>query len=179
MKQIVLTAGLALVLAACNNSPKEAAGSGSEAAPSAATVELPFTLERPYQNWQIGSTQNVATSMASLKAFVDKDFAAMGVSFADSIEISLDGYQQKLSKDSAIHMLSNARGMYTDLVIKMNDYVAVISGDKKSEWVTIWYKQTWKDAKGVADSLAVINDFKIENGKIAIIDEKIQHFQAK
>ena len=76
-------------------------------------------------------------------------------------------------------MFTNIRNDYHDLVITMDDYVSVISADKKTEWVTLWYKQAWKDAKGKADSLNITDDCKIVNGKMAVLDEKIQHFQAK
>ena len=60
----------------------------------------------------------------------------------------------------------------------MQDWVSVISKDKKSEWVTLWYKQKWIDDKGKADSANMVNDAKFINGKITIFDEKVQHFAA-
>ena len=61
----------------------------------------------------------------------------------------------------------------------MNHYVSVISADKKTEWVTLFYKQSCKDAKGVADSVNVVNDIRMENGKMVQLDEKVSHFQKK
>ena len=60
----------------------------------------------------------------------------------------------------------------------MQDWVSVISKDKEHEWVTLWYKQinTMKD--GTVDSLSVIDDLKIKNGKVVILDEKVQKFPA-
>ena len=60
--------------------------------------------------------------------------------------------------------------------IKMDDWEPVISKDKKDQWVTVWYTQIMKDKKGKIDSLSVIDDAKIINGKIAILDEKVRHF---
>jgi hypothetical protein len=57
----------------------------------------------------------------------------------------------------------------------MDDWESVISSDKKSEWVTLWYKQTVTDKKGHIDSMSVVDDAKIVNGKIVVLDEKIQH----
>ena len=51
--------------------------------------------------------------------------------------------------------------------------------NKKTEWVTLWYKQSWKDAKGVADSMNVVNDIRMENGKMVQLDEKVSHYQKK
>jgi hypothetical protein len=58
----------------------------------------------------------------------------------------------------------------------MNDWESVISADKKDEWVTLWYKQIQTDKKGKTDSLGVVDDAKIVNGKIVLLDEKIQHY---
>ncbi|MEI9958032.1 MAG: hypothetical protein WDM90_17405 [Ferruginibacter sp.] len=57
----------------------------------------------------------------------------------------------------------------------MQDWESVISADKKEEWVTLWYKEYTTDKKGVVDSLGITNDAKIVNGKVVILDEKIQH----
>jgi hypothetical protein len=117
--------------------------------------------------------------MNSLKAFVDKDFTAMAASFGDTIDIKLDGYAAKLSRDSAAKMLTAQRPMYVDLTVTMYDYESVISADKKEEYVTMWYKQVWKDDKGKDDSLNIVDDCKMKNGKMIELDEKIQHFPAK
>jgi hypothetical protein len=55
----------------------------------------------------------------------------------------------------------------------------VISKDKKDEFVTIWYVQKSTDKKGKVDSLALINDMKIANGKIIELDEYTRHFKVK
>ena len=84
-----------------------------------------------------------------------------------------------MSRDSAIKMFTAQRAIYNDLTINMYDYESVISADKKDEWVTIWYKQKWTNEKGVADSLAVINDIKMKDGKMIELDEHIQHYPVK
>ena len=61
----------------------------------------------------------------------------------------------------------------------MHDFESVISKDKKDEYVTMWYVQTTTDKKGKVDSVAVINDLKISNGKIVTLDEAIRHFKPK
>jgi hypothetical protein len=181
MKQIFAFFCLLFALAACNNAePKtaETTTPSSEAA-AAAEVTLPYTLSAPYRNWSIGSNENVAAAMAGLKAFVDKDFTALAAATGDSIQLDFDYYQAKLSRDSAMKFFTDARKMYNDLAITMHDYVSVVSADKKMEWVTLWYTQSWKDAKGVADSMNVVNDIRMENGKMVQLDEKVSHFQKK
>ena len=181
MKQFMVIGCLAFTLASCNNADnnKKDAGAMEATAAPAAEVKLPFPLQEPYKNWQMGSTENVVAAMNSLRTFVDKDFTALAGTLADSIDIRLDYYQAKLSRDSALSMFKTERAKYSEIVITMSDYESVISADKKDEWVTIWYKQTWKDDKGVADSMAVIDDVKLKDGKMIVLDEKIQHFQVK
>ena len=182
MKQILLFACMAFLFAGCNSAENKDASKETAVTTTATTatnVELPYKLDKPYKDWQMGSAENTVIAMKSLKTFVDKDYAGLAATLADSVDVRVDGYQQKLSRDSAVKMFTNIRNDYNDLVITMYDYESVISADKKTEWVTLWYKQAWKDAKGKADSLSVIDDCKMENGKMAVLDEKIQHFQAK
>ena len=42
--------------------------------------------------------------------------------------------------------------------------------------VSVWYKQSWVNPKGIADSVNCVNDAKLVNGKIVEFDEYIQHF---
>lgn len=182
MKQLFVVTCLAFAVASCNNDDKAKASSETTETKTAAAadVKLPFPLATPYRNWQIvENNDNTIAAMNSLKAFVDKDYAAMAATFGDSIEIRLDGYVAKLSRDSATKVLSAQRPMYNDLTITMYDYESVISADKKDEYVTLWYKQAWKDDKGKADSMNVVDDCKMQNGKMIQLDEKIQRFPAK
>lgn len=172
---------LALMLASCDNAKKDDKDSGLTKTEdvSTAEVKLPIPLEKPYRNWQIGSTENVVAAMNSLKSFIDKDFTAMEGTIGDSVYFDFDNYQAKLSHDSAMNMFKSMRPQYNDLKVTMYDYVSVISGDKSEEWVTFWYKQWWKNDKGVADSMNVVNDIKLKNGKMIELDEKVSRFQAK
>jgi hypothetical protein len=180
MKQIFAFLCLVFALDSCNNADtKTAEATTSDAAPAAAEVTLPYTLSAPYKGWSLGSNENVAAAMNGLKAFVDKDYTALAAATGDSLQLDFDLYQAKLSRDSAMKFFADARNMYTDLTITMHDYVSVVSADKTYEWVTLWYKQSWKDAKGVADSVNVVNDIRMQNGKMIQLDEKVSHFQKK
>ena len=180
MKQIFAFFCLLFVLASCNNGgTKTAETTTTTEAPAAAEVTLPYTLSSPYRNWSIGSNENVAAAMNGLKAFVDKDFTALASMVGDSIELDFDNYQAKLSRDSAMKFFTDARNMYKEITITMHDYVSVVSADKKMEWVTLWYKQKWVDNKGVTDSSNIINDIRLENGKMVELDEKVSRFQKK
>lgn len=179
MKQIFLVAGLAFILAACNTETKDAGKADKPAETSAAKVDYPFTPPQPYRGWQMGSEQNTLVAMNALKAWTDKDYAKLGANIGDSLDITFDGFKAKMIRDSAVSFLKAQRMNYADVTITMYDWESVISADKKAEYVTMWYKQAWTDAKGVKDSLNVIDDCKMANGKMIELDEKIQHFPAK
>jgi hypothetical protein len=183
MKQLIVIICLGIAFAGCNNAGTKESSSGTDstgtATKPAAEVTLPYKLEKPYRNWQMGGTENVVAAMGALKAFVDKDFTALGALTGDSVQVRMDYFAGKLSRDSAVKLFTDARGRYNDLVITMYDYESVISADKTDEYVTIWYKEAWKDEKGVADSLSIVNDFKMKGGKMIELDEKVQHYPAK
>jgi hypothetical protein len=185
MKQTIVIFCLAIAIASCNNAAPSKTGTDSTAtttttaAAVATEVVLPFKLEQPYKNWQMGSNENVAVVMKALKAYVDKDFATLTSLTGDSLDVTFDYFHSKMSRDSATKFFTGGRAMYNDLVVTMNDYESVISADKKDEWVTIWYKETWKDNKGVADSASNINDIKLKDGKMIILNEMVSHYPKK
>lgn len=179
MKQLIIFCGIILLMSGCKENDKKedtpaVAGTGNNVQTS-----LPFELAKPYRNWQPGSHENVVVAMSALKSFVDKDFEGLANTLGDSLDIALDNYHEKLSRDSAVAIFKPVRSSMNDLVITMYDYESVISEDKTEEWVTLWYKQAWKDETGKADSLNIIDDCKMLNGKMIELDEKIQHFPAK
>ena len=177
MKQFIAIICLTVTIAGCNNASTTTSGTDSTA--TASETALPFKLDKPYKNWQIGSTENVVAAMGALKAFSDKDFKALANGLGDSVALKFDYFHATLSRDSTIAMFTAQRALYNDYVITMYDYESVISADKKDEYVTMWYKQSWKDAKGVADSVSVVNDCKMKNGKMIELDEKVQHYPQK
>ena len=58
-----------------------------------------------------------------------------------------------------------------NLSVQMYDWESVISKDKQEEYVTFWYRERWEDMKGIKDSIDLINDLKMKNGKIIGMDE--------
>ena len=181
MKQFIVIICLAVAVASCNNAATTSAVNDSTATTvkTATEITLPFKLDKPYKNWQAGSNENVTAAMGALKAYVDKDFVALGAAIGDTLDVRFDYYQATLSRDSAVKMFIAQRGMFNDLTVTMYDYESVISADKKEEYVTLWYKETWKNAKGIADSINIIDDCKMKNGKMIELDEKVQHYPAK
>ncbi|CAN5600784.1 hypothetical protein BH11BAC3_BH11BAC3_22210 [soil metagenome] len=179
MKRIFLVGCLAFALASCNNETKDTKETPMAKDTATAMVELPYKLDKPYRNWQMGSTENAAAAMKALKSYVDKDFAGLSALISDSLEVAFDHYQSKMGHDSAVKFFTDVRKESGDIAVTMYDYESVVSADKQEEWVTLWYKQVWTDNAGKKDSLSIIDDCKMKDGKIATLDEKIQHYQAK
>ena len=178
MKRLLLFACISIFVTSCNNSGEKTESKAADST-STAKYDYPYTLTEAYRDWQPGDQQHAVTAMKALKAFETGDMAGCVTNFADSVEVRFDYFQAKMSNDSLKKFFTTQRANYTSMTINMGDWESVISKDKKTEYVTMWYKQIWTDKNGKTDSLAVIDDCKIVNGKIAELDEKTQHYPAK
>ncbi len=181
MKQLSISL-LVLFLVACNDNNKTATDhSDSTATTTASTTnyEYSYTLEKPYSNWQSGDQQHVVNVQKSLKAYENNNIPETVKYFADTVDLHFDNLDARISRDSLATLLTGSRARFSNVLVKMDDWESVISKDKKDEWVTIWYKEITTDKSGKIDSLAVINDAKIVNGKIAVLNEAIRHFGKK
>lgn len=184
MKQLLTCAVLALMTVSCNDTAKSAdeivvMDTSSTAEVAAAELKYPYSLREPYADWQIGDMNHVVTVLNGLKAYETGDIPACMASFGDSISLRFDGFHQKFSKDSLQKFFTKTRGELSADYIEMQDWESVISKDQKKEYVTLWYKEVTTDKKGKKDSLSVVDDAKIVNGKIVELDQKIQRFPAK
>ncbi|MEO7307092.1 MAG: hypothetical protein ABIR78_11835 [Ferruginibacter sp.] len=184
MKKAFFFAVITIFMISCNNKGETTAGTADSTTTTTTTASseelvYPYSLDEPYRDWQPGDKQHALTVMKSLKAFETGDINGAVAAFGDTVNLRFDYLHVKLSNDSLKKFFTEQRGMYSSMSIKMGDWESVISKDKKSEYVTLWYKQIWTDKKGKTDSLAVIDDARIVNGKIVELDEKIQHFPAK
>lgn len=182
MKQLLFISCIAL-LAACNDAGTANTAKDSTATTAAAEKKamptMPYTLSKPYKNWQPGDQQHALTVMNSLKAWENGDIPKSMEAFADSVEINFDNWVGKFSKDSLAKQFTTYRGTLSSAVIKMEDWESVIAEDKSEEYVTLWYKQYNTDKKGKTDSVFCINDAMIKNGKIASLSEAVRHYPAK
>ena len=132
-------------------------------------MNYPYTIDHP-DYWETGSQQNTMNALSSLKAWENNNIDESMKYFADSVHLQFDGFDKTMSKDSLQKMF--APGPTTkNHSIKMQDWESVISKDKKEEYVTIWYRQFEENANGKKDSVDVINDLKMKDGKIIAMDE--------
>ena len=183
MKQFLFVGCIAL-LAACNNAGTTETKTDSTAAATAkpekkAMPTMPYTLAKPYANWQPGDPQHALTVMNSLKAWEMGDIQKSMEGFGDSIEINFDGWGGKFSKDSLSKQFTAYRGSLASASIKMEDWESVIAEDKSEEYVTLWYKQYVTDKKGKTDSMFCVNDAKIKDGKVVSLSEAVRHYSVK
>lgn len=176
MRKTLILCLLVYISTSCNNpAGKETAKTDSV---DAAKPVYAYTIKKP-DNWEMGSSQNTALVLSSLKAFENNKIDESVAGFADTVLWKSDYMEGKYSKDSLKAMfVAEWKGM-ASMKIDMHDFESVISKDKKDEYVTLWYVQTTTDKKGKTDSVAVINDLKISNGKITELDEAIRHFKVK
>ena len=182
MKQLFLFLFAAGILAACNDADKTANEDSKTdpkvASASDAKMDYAYTIENP-DKWEWGNKENTKMVLASLKSYETGNMEEAIKPFADSVELMFDGMHGKFSKDSARTMFTESWKRNKSMKIKMEDFIPVISKDGKDEWVSLWYVEKWEDQKGVWDSVYVMDDVKIKDGKIILIDQKIRHYPKK
>lgn len=171
MKKIILFILVASAVSCKNTSQKETRK--NEVATNETTVEkpsYPYSIKNP-DNWSIGSTANTMVALTLLKKWEEGKMDESAAYFADTINLKFDGLDKNMPRDSVKNMLGGWWNSYKAVDIKMEDWESVISKDKSEEWVTIWYTEHWETKNGVKDSAAMVNDFKLSNGKIVKLDE--------
>jgi len=182
MKKILVIALVTIFSVGCNDKTASTASAASDSTNTASTnateenLDYPYQLDHPYADWQPGDKRHALAVMQSLKAYETGDINTCVAGFGDSVRLLFDGYRGNFSKDSLKKMFTESRDRLSALKIMMSDWESVISKDKKQEYVTMWYKQIETDKKGKTDSLSIVDDAKIVNGKIVELDQKIQHF---
>ena len=181
MKKFLIPA-FAAILLSCNGETKDAKTSEETKSEPATSENLTYAYslkDHPSDNWDRGDQKNVVMVLNSLKAFENNKLDETFKDFADSVELSFDEFEAKLSKDSTLKMFQQQRNNMKTYSIEMEDYETVISKDKKNEWVSLWYKEKWTDNQGKTDSIFHMDDVKIVNGKIALIDQKSRKYMKK
>ncbi len=165
---------LLLTAVACDQKPADKPAETASAKPAYA-----YTIEKP-DNWDmVTDPTNTSVALNALKAFEDNKIDESVSYFADTVHWRSDYTDEILGKDSLKAMFGNYRNSFTAFKIDMHDFESVISKDKKDAYVTMWYVEKFTDKNGKMDSVAMINDLKIANGKIIELDEAVRHFPAK
>ncbi len=171
MKKIVLFFIVASAVG-CNNAPEKETTKNEVATTDtmAEKPNYPYSIKNP-DNWLVGSPANTMIALSSLKKWEEGKMDESAAYFADTVNLKFDGLDKTMPRDSVKSMLAGLWNTYKTVDIRMEDWESVISKDKSEEWVTIWYTEHWETKNGVKDSAALINNFKIVNGKIVKLDE--------
>ena len=171
MRKILLPLLAAGFLFACNTNDTTAVKGATDSTAKTEPLDLPYKVERT-PDWEIGNPAHVATAMKTLKAYVDNDTVGIKQYLTDTVEFYADNMKFRGTRDSLVRYFSSSRAQYDSIEIKMQDYESVKSKSRGDEWVGMWYVEIDKHKGGAIDSAMVMDDIKIVNGKVAIIDTK-------
>ncbi len=140
------------------------------------SLDLPYKLAR-IPDWEKGDDNNVPIAMNFLKTYEDKDFVSMRNYLADTVQFIYDNGNFSGTADQMVKFLKNFRDARKTVRIEMNDYESVRSKNRNQEYVSLWYNEHIVDNAGKADSAFVMDDYRIKNGKISMIDTKFRHLR--
>lgn len=172
LKQLILVLTAGVLFTSCNNADSPSVDSPNEPVAkteSSQQMNYPYTIDHP-DNWVPGSQQNTLAALNALKAWENKNMDESLKYFADSVHVQFDGIDKMVSNDSLRAMITSPPSV-TNQSIKMQDWESVISKDKTVEYVTLWYREYMENDKGQKDSIDVINDLKMKDGKIIGLDQ--------
>ncbi len=165
------------ILTSCSNETGTDS-SKNESNIDTAKIDYAYTIQHP-DSWEWGKRSNTQMVLKGLKAYENGNIEETVKDFADTVKLEFDGFEAKVGKDSLIALFKRLRSEAKSMTIKMEDFESVKSKDGKEEYVSLWYKQIWEDQKGKKDSVECMDDMRIENGKIALLNQKIRHFGSR
>ncbi len=172
MKKISSLLLLAFTVVACNNAPIEPdANAAQKNAADSQAIAMPYPVASE-PDWERGRKENVAIAMNTLKAYETNDMNALQQLLADSVTFYADNFSFKGSRDSLVQLMKTHRDEYNNIAINMLDYESVKSKKRGEEWVSLWYTEMQTSKNNKTDSVYVMDDMKIVNGKVAEIDSK-------
>ncbi|MES2777137.1 MAG: hypothetical protein V4722_23375 [Bacteroidota bacterium] len=175
MKQTIFVAAAALFLVSC--AEQTTVTPDSDSIP--ADMKFAYTIEHRPDNWIPGDIKHVQNVLNSLKAWETGDIDNCVKAFGDSVALKFDGHETKLSNDSLKTFFKAGRNDIASVTVKMGDWESVISKDKKEEYVSLWYKEITTDKKGKTDSLDIMDDLKIKDGKIIELTQHQRRYGVK
>lgn len=181
MRKLFLPLFASAAFVACSSNETTAVKGATDSTTTAASAEmpkLPYTVAHT-PDWQPGDPAHVALAMNTLKAYVDNDTTSLQRYLADSVALYADNYSFKGPKDSLIRFLTDSRNQTGNIDIRMQDYESVKSKARGEEWVGMWYMETDDRKNGAKDSVMVMDDIRIVNGKVAVIDSKSRRLAKK
>ncbi len=138
---------------------------------NAAIDTYAYNLEKP-NNWEISDNTNTKNVLSALKAWETGQMSEAVKYFADTIHVKFDGMDQMMPNDSLKVFFEQ---IWNDsFLINMKEWNSAVSKDKGTEKVTLTYGESWKNETGGKDSVDVINNFVVKDGKITTFDNYIR-----
>jgi hypothetical protein len=174
MKNSLLLICSCIAFFGCNNAAKQEDAKTDSTAKKEALV-YPFTAKYSL-NWQPGDEKYAVLALNSFKKYVDGDVKGCFAYFADSIEFIADKFHYNGKKDSLEAMMTTMRAGIATMSVQPDTWLTVYYPDKNDTWVTVWSTQKWTDKKGKLDSVYLVDDILVKDGKIAQIDEKQRQY---
>jgi hypothetical protein len=174
MKNSLLFIFSSIVFFGCSSEPKKEEPKTDSTAKKEA-LNYPFTATYSL-NWQPGDEQNAVLVLNSIKKYIDGDVKGSFSDFADSITFIADKFHFVGTKDSLIALMTPMRAQSTLMTFQPDTWLTVYYPDKKDTWVTVWGIQKWTLKNGKTDSFYIVQDVKVNDGKISEIDEKMRLF---
>lgn len=180
MKKVIFLSLVIFSFVSCKDDATTAKTESKDSTATTATdySNYPYTVKDP-DTWETGDKQHTLNVLKSLKAYEKGNIDEAVSYFGDSVSIRFDELEAKVSNDSLKAMFKLQRAMNKSMKIDMHDWESVKSKQKNEEYVSLWYTQIWEDNNGKKDSLSVMDDLKIEKGKIVELDEKTRKFPKK
>ena len=179
MKKVIFLFLVIFSLASCNDaSTTKTDSKDSTAVVATDSMNYPYTIKNP-DTWETGDRQHTLNVLKSLKAYENGNIDEAVSYFGDSVRLRFDEYDEKVSKDTLKALFTRWRGQSKSVYVEMHDWESVKSKVKNEEYVSLWYKQVNESLDGKKDSVSVMDDLKIENGKIIELDEKTRKFPKK
>jgi len=178
MRKTFLFIMIAGLLAACNNDSKVAgAAETKDAKPAVPLAYTPaysssFEIGNPayaamivqgsWKDWENNSMDNMKSWVAdTILAFQSDNAMVKGV----------DSLQARWKRD---------RARYTSVVDTIDAVMAVYSTDKKENWVLVWARDFSTDNTGKADTIAIMETWRInKDGKADMLLQYDRHTRKK
>jgi len=174
MKKILVLVFISAAFFGCGSEPKKDEAKTDSTAKKEPLV-YPFTAKYSL-NWQPGDEKNAVLALTSFKKYVDGDVKGAFDYFADSIEFIMDKFHFVGKRDSLVAMFTPMRAEMTSMSVQPDTWLTAYYPDKNETWVTVWSTQKWTDKKGKTDSVYLVDDILIKDGKIHEVDEKQREF---
>jgi hypothetical protein len=175
MKQHLPAILLCIIIFSCNTPAKTDDVKTDTSAAKKEALVYPFVPKYGI-NWQPGDEKNAVIALTAFKKYLDGDVKGCFENFADSIEFIADKFHFKGKKDSLMAMMIPMRAQSASMSAAVDTWLTSYYPDYKDTWVTVWSTQTWTDKKGKTDSVVLVDDIQMRDGKILQIDEKQREF---